>query len=288
MRNTMYDYLKPIADGLPMRQSGTWAKAKLDYVNRYIAVFETSMRNKWERRNYIDIFAGPGKNQVRDTDEVLLGSPLLALTTQHPFTGYYFVDKDPANTTALEARVSASELRDQVNILTGDSNSLVDQIVSDLTKASSQALNLAFLDPQGLELHWQTVARLASVWKMDLIINYPRSGLTRTMEQYSKVDEETLVDRFFGSREWRDVLRNSNRALWQRQLLDLYKGKLSALGYQEIINSDELGDEPLMRNEKQAPLYHLIFASKSALGHKFWREITKRDVFGQRRLFDSF
>ena len=76
----MYDYLKPIADGLPMRQSGTWAKAKLDYVNRYIAVFETSMRNKWERRNYIDIFAGPGKNQVRDTDEVLLGSPPVSYT----------------------------------------------------------------------------------------------------------------------------------------------------------------------------------------------------------------
>lgn len=284
----MYDFLKPIEDGLPMRQSGVWAKAKLDYVNRYIAVFETSMRQKWERRNYIDIFAGPGKNQVRDTNEVLLGSPLLALTTQHPFTGYYFIDKDSSNTAALEARAMASGLGDQVKIRTGDSNNLVDWIVGDLSKAPSQALNLAFLDPEGLELHWQTVARLASVWKMDLIINYPRSGLTRNMEQYSKADEDTPVDRFFGGREWRDVLRESNRGLWQRHLLDLYKSKLAALGYQEIRNSDELGDEPLMRNEKQATLYHLIFASKNTLGHKFWKDITKRDVFGQRRLFDSF
>ena len=107
----MYDYLRPIVDGLPMRQSGVWAKAKLDYVNRYMAVFETSMRQKWEKRNYIDIFAGPGKNLVRDTNEVLLGSPLLALTTQYPFTGYYFVDKNPANTAALEARAAASGLR---------------------------------------------------------------------------------------------------------------------------------------------------------------------------------
>lgn len=145
------------------------------------------MRQKWERRNYIDIFAGPGKNQVRDTNEVLLGSPLLALTTQHPFTGYYFIDKDPSNTAALEARAMASGLGDQVKIRTGDSNNLVDWIVGDLSKAPSQALNLAFLDPEGLELHWQTVARLASVWKMDLIINYPRSGLTEIWNSIPKL-----------------------------------------------------------------------------------------------------
>jgi len=43
----MEDYLFPVDDGLPMRSAGLWAKAKLDYLARYIGVFETSMRQRW-------------------------------------------------------------------------------------------------------------------------------------------------------------------------------------------------------------------------------------------------
>lgn len=280
----MSDYLQPVDDGLAMRPSGRWAEEKLDYLKRYIDVFETSMREKWERRNYIDVLSGPGKNQVRDTGKVLLGSPLLALTTRYPFTGYYFVDIDPNNIATLEKRIAASELRSQVKTYIGDCNLVVDSIVADLLRQGQNSLNLAFLDPEGLELHWKTVMRLASIRRMDLIINYPRVGLSRTIPLYLNVDDETPIDRFFGDREWRDVVRQSPTRIQHRQLLDIYKDKLSSLGYQEIKNSEELGEEPLMRNEKQAPLYHLIFASKNSLGHKFWNQITKRDVHGQKRL----
>jgi three-Cys-motif partner protein len=286
MGEPMNDYLQPVNDNLPMRSSGRWAEEKLDYLKRYIDVFETSMREKWERRNYIDILSGPGKNQLRETGKVLLGSPLLALTTRYPFTGYYFVDIEPDNIATLETRFAASELKSQVKTYTGDCNLLVDSIVADLQKEGRSSLNLAFLDPEGLELHWRTVMRLASIRRMDLIINYPRGGLSRTIPLFLDAEDETPIDRFFGGREWRDVVRQSPTRIQHRQLLDIYKGKLLGLGYQEIKNSDELGEEPLTRNKKQAPLYHLIFASKSSLGHKFWNQITKRDVHGQRRLFD--
>ncbi len=280
----MNDYLKPIEDDLPMRQSGIWAQAKLDYLKRYINVFETSMRKKWPKRNYIDLFAGPGKNLVEKTGEVLLGSPLLALTTQHPFTGYYFVDNDPRNVASLTKRIEASEHVNLVRTYVGDSNQLVNSIAAALMKEQYESLNLAFLDPEGFELHWMTVARLASVRKMDLIINYSKGGLNRILKQCLDAGDETPLDKFFGGREWRDVVLTQPKASHHRGLLDLYKRKLQALGYQDVRNSDELGDEPLMRNEKQAPLYHLIFASKSDLGHKFWYEVTRRDVFGQRQL----
>lgn len=97
----MYTYLKKTEDGLPMRQTGRCAAVKLDYLRRYIDVFETSMRKKWSFRNYIGLLAGPGKNLVEETGEVMLGSPLLALTTQYPFTGYYFVEQEEENARAL-------------------------------------------------------------------------------------------------------------------------------------------------------------------------------------------
>ena len=85
-------YLKPEDDGLLMRKSGPWAVIKLDYLSRYINIFETSMRSKpWRKRHFIDLFSGPGKCFVPENKKIFLGSPLIALTTSHPFTDYFYV-----------------------------------------------------------------------------------------------------------------------------------------------------------------------------------------------------
>jgi len=273
-----------------MRPSGPWATEKLDYLQRYINVFETSMRERWEIRNYIDLLAGPGKNRIREAGTILLGSPLLALTTEYPFTGCYFVDADAENTVTLQTRCDVSPHRDRVHIYTGDSNILIDDIVAKLKQDEHRSLNLAFLDPEGLELRWETVAKLASIRRMDLIINYPEGGLNRTMSKVFENTDETSVDRFFGTRSWREIYaqwRLTRHDGIHGQLIDLYKSRLQTLGYSEIRQADEIGDEPLMRNVKRrAPLYRLLFASKHPLGQKFWHAITRRDVYGQGRLFE--
>ncbi len=248
------------------------------------------MRNKWGIRNYIDLMAGPGRNRVRGTNKVLLGSPLLALATKHPFTGYYFVDLEKKNTDALAERCSAAQAG-SVNVRTGDCNQEVHAIVAALRHDQNRSLNLAFLDPEGLELHRSTIAKLASIRRMDLIINYPEGGLNRLMKKSYQQDADTLVDYYFGDRGWRTIYENwlarPGRGL-HRQLIDHYKGKLHDLGYVDVRGIDGFDDEPLMRNVKRnAPLYRLLFASKHPLAEQFWRDITKRDVHGQMRLFDS-
>lgn len=288
----MYTFLQQTDDGLPMRPSGSWAAEKLDYLKRYINVFETSMRVKWPVRNYIDLLAGPGKNFVRETEQVMLGSPLLALTTKYPFTGYFFVDVEKINTDALRERCRASEHSDRVRVLTGDCNVEIDNILTEMKPDANRSLNLAFLDSEGLELRWDTVAKLASLRRMDLIINYPQGGLNRVMPQAIQEEGETLIDNFFGGRDWRAIYQEwliSRGPDPHWQLLDLYKSKLQGAGYREVKRDDEVGDEPLMRNvKKNAPLYRLLFASKHALGNQFWHAVTRRDVHGQLRLLDSY
>jgi len=287
----MYTYLQNSDDNLPMRSAGQWAAEKLDYLRRYIDVFETSMRNKWPQRNYVDLLAGPGKNRIERTGEVLLGSPLLALTTQYPFTGYYFVESDPTSANALSTRCSASDLSESVRLAVGDCNQVVELIVEQLKVNEGRSLNLAFLDPEGLELQWTTIARLASVRRMDLIINYPQGGLNRFMPVAIEQEGETLVDTFFGSHDWRPIhteYQKGGQIGLHRHLIDLYMGRLRTLGYVEVRRDEEVGDEPLIRNaRRRAPLYRLLFASKHPLGEKFWHAVTRRDVHGQRRLFDA-
>ncbi|MBN1876921.1 MAG: three-Cys-motif partner protein TcmP [Anaerolineae bacterium] len=79
-------YLDAQDDGLLMRPMKDWAAEKLDYLERYLNIFTTSMRNqRWRALNYIDLFAGPGKCQHEASSDVYLGSPLLALTTKKSF-----------------------------------------------------------------------------------------------------------------------------------------------------------------------------------------------------------
>jgi three-Cys-motif partner protein len=288
----MQAYLEAEDDGLVMRSSGPWALKKLDYLRRYVDTFITSMRDKpWRAMHYIDLFAGPGKCSVRDSNETYLGSPLIALKATYPFTRYYFADLQSDNIFALRKRCSASPLAGRVRYFVGDSNQVIHKITEQISEIDQEflrgqwpSLNLAFLDPAGIDLHWETVETLAQINRMDLVIHYPQMGLSRSMPLVFESPEDSKVDSFFGGREWREIYRKwQNRTGLHRKLIDHYKEKLRNLGYIEVLRGDE--PEPLMRNKKRkAPLYRLIFASKHPLGHDFWRAVTSRDVYGQRRL----
>ncbi len=229
-------YFQPVDDGLPLRESGQWVEEKLYYVERYLRTFIVAMRNQPFRAiRFIDLFAGPGKCLIRESGEVKLGSALLSLQLGPLFTEYIFADFDRENVDALRTRCAIFAEQTSLNFHIGDSNELVVGIVerikhndSVFIQGKGPSLNLCFLDPEGLELNWTTVASLASVAKMDLIIHYSQSGLTRNMEQMASKDDETRIDRFFGDSEWRRIFSSgrekgqSNNRI-HRDLIDYYK-----------------------------------------------------------------
>lgn len=294
----MDKYLLPEDDGLSARDSGEWVKEKLFYVQRYIDAFEVAMRQKsWRRRIYVDLFSGPGKCIVRGTNEYLLGSPLLALSTQYPFTDYYFGDLEQQNIECLLERSRGAKVpRNHIHPLIGDANQRVRDVVKDIEQLDKpfiqgvgSCLNLAFLDPEGLELEWTTVEALGKMKTMDLIIHYSQSGLTRNLDRYCDNDENTVIDRFFGDRNWRkvykDALQKRESIGVHRMLIDYYKANLGKLKYIVINDQQHTVSEPLIRNtDTNAPLYRLIFASKHPLGNKIWNEVTKKNFYGQRNL----
>ena len=291
----MDKYLLPEDDGLPVRPSGDWAKDKLFYVKHYIDTFEKSMRKKeWRSRIFIDLFAGPGKCIDRDTQEYFLGSPLLALTTEFPFTDYFFVDTDTESLEALKIRSQKTAAPvDRIRFLPGNSNKMVHEVTKEIRRIDSQyipgvwpSLNLAFLDPNGLELEWNIVAELAQMKRMDLIIHYSQQGVERMVKRSINSQSETTLDRFFGDAGWRVVYNNHKDSArgYHRPLINYYKSKLKGLKYVEVKDDEEIWTEPLMRNQKNAPLYRLLFASKSELGVKFWKDITRIKRSGQIQL----
>jgi three-Cys-motif partner protein len=269
---------------------GNWGMKKLHYLNRYFTITTVSMSEKpWRQMNYIDLFAGCGKNRVSRTKKIFLGSPVLALKLQKPFTKYYFVDNDETNLVALRARGNSSNLKSRIKYFLGDGNEKAKEIVKEIAVVDKpyiegvwNSFNVAFLDPFSFELQWDTISQLASIKFMDLIIYYPQNALERAMPKLYHNKKPSVIDIFFGTDNWRRIYESYKSGKIQnlhRELLDFYWSRLSSFGYLE-----NNGTEPLITNTKNAPLYRLILASKDKKGIQFWNEAIKRDEKGQLTL----
>ncbi len=269
-------YLRNEADELQPRDSQDYAKDKLTILKGYMARFTTAMKDKpWRALNYVDLQAGPGKNKFSPSGDIMLGSPLLAFTTRFPFNNLFLVEMGPTEFEALETRVGASDRRERVKLFNDDCNLAVDTIVERIRQIDEEyiegiwpSLNLAFLDPEGLEIEWQTVEKLASLQRMDLIINFSTSGITRNAGMAAQQKEDTIFDRFFGTRDWRLVYNQARRggsSVVRRELIDFYLDRLNAMGYVETKR-----EEKEFKNVQNVQIYTMIFASKNDLGIKFW------------------
>ena len=269
-------YLRNEADELPTRDSQDYAKDKLTILKGYMGRFTTAMKDKkWRALNYIDLQAGPGKNRFSPSGDVMLGSPLLALTTRFAFDSLFLIEMGAQEFGALKARVGSSDLKVRAQLYNEDCNVAVNRIVNVISQVDGKfisgkwpSLNLAFLDPEGLEIQWQTVEKLAGLSRMDLIINFSTSGITRNAGLAANTEEDTSVDRFFGTRDWRSVYedaRDGGSTVVRRTLIDFYLGRLHDMGYVETKR-----EEKEFKNQRNVQIYTMIFASKNDLGVKFW------------------
>ncbi len=272
-------YLDAVDDGLPMRSAQAYVDYKLKTLEHYLHQTNTAMhKHPWRARYYLDLQAGPGKNRLKEDGSIILGSPLLALNAPFPPDKFVFNELDPKLNEALKKRVSESPLAERVSIHCGDLNGVVDTVCREIAAQDAvyregfySCFNIAFLDPEGLELEWTTVERLARMKKMDLIINFSTGGLKRSIGRRNL----DAVDRFFGTPDWRQVWEQTRPSMQRRAIIDFYRRRLEAFGYYIDIDPELGGQYMAVNNSKNVELYSLIFASKNPLGDKFWRQSTK-------------
>lgn len=268
-------------DGLCVRQVGDWSKEKLHYVARYMDMFTTSMRKKWVLV-YVDLFAGPGKSKVKNTGEVVKGSPLLALDLPYRFNKYIFVETDPKSLSALEKRIAA--YRDHTDIYTKetDCNMAAAEIASLIP---SDALTLAFIDPEGCDIHFATIKALADSRRVDLLMTFPMGmDIKRNVDTDARHpgNDWTRFDHFFGTTDWRRTyLTAFASGGWKvaiQKIMEFYKDQLKDLGYKEIKTPLE---KLIRETHTDVPLYYLLFASKNRLGTDFWKKVLAKSPSGQ-------
>lgn len=67
-------------DGFAIPEIEQWNLEKYRLIGKYIETFTQNRREKSEDMIFVDLTAGSGVNRIKETGELVLGSPLIALS----------------------------------------------------------------------------------------------------------------------------------------------------------------------------------------------------------------
>lgn len=257
----------PRDDGLIAPEVGEHSKDKHYFLERYIYAFTTLMRKKWRHLHYIDLFAGAGITRLKKSRKLSWGSPLIAAQAQTPFDNLHYCEKSRKKREALRIRVGRLRSGSNDQILDGDANKKINEIVEVIP--STRSLSLAFLDPCGLHLDYETLRTLSFI-RCDLIIYFPdRVDFLRNWKLNYFDDPESNPDRVLGpDADWRSVFEHKPKSVWVEALRNLYVAQIKKLGYRFF--------EYERIFAKRLPIYQLIFCSGHRLGADLWRRVATK------------
>lgn len=279
----MTEYAR-IPDDLPVYECGEWTRQKLFFLCNYLAQFTQAMigNPKWASMNYVDLFASSGicstKNERGDSQRYP-GSALLAAGCLKPFDTLFLVERESEKLNALKSRIDRLNPPCKRRYWTGDTNETIGEVAAALPDKS---LTVAFVDPFSLDIHFQTIAALATARPIDLLILFADDmDLVRNVEEYYYPRLGGKLDLFLGPDScWRDKWDHLQvrDAPHVRQLFsEIYLEQLKRLGY--------IHTETIQIPRTGRPLYRLIYASKHPLGLKFWQIAASEDFSRNKGLF---
>ncbi|MCH7768621.1 MAG: three-Cys-motif partner protein TcmP [Nitrospinae bacterium] len=260
-------------DELLTPEVGPWAEEKYKYVSYYNKLFSTSMKDRWDCRTYIDLFAGAGRSRIRRTNKILAGSPLLALGVPDQYDKYIICEKDEELMEALKSRIEKEYSHADVKYVLGDCNEMVDEICAAIPKPSPRrtVLSFCFIDPYNIDIHFETVRRLSDFFIDFLMVLALGMDAQRNESHYCRPDV-TRVDYFLGDINWRDEWEQERRkkgVMFRTFLAKKYASQMETIGYTGTSLEKMKRITP---SDRDLSLYYLAFFSRSDRGRKFWEQ----------------
>lgn len=276
------------SDGLPIRCVGDWGLNKVNYISRYFYIFATSMREKWEHINYIEICSGPGVCVYRTKGDIYKENDGTALSIiksdgfKYDNVKALFIDINDTVVDTLNTRIRNLGQSHKAKAIIGDYNKS-EEIIKNIKENLNmrKALNLVVIDPTDCSVPFETIKNITSQLKADVIINFAYgTDLLRNIVKAIKAEIQTdKYKKFLGSEDFfeRHDIKKLAKQNDTQKLLHLYYAEYK-------INFEKL-------NYKYNDIftiehfYALIFLSEHKLALKFWKAALKKDSKGQSNLF---
>jgi len=263
-------------DGLPCPEVGPWAETKHNIVSYYARLFSTGMKKKWDKRAYIELYAGAGHSRIRGTSRTIMGSPLRALSLPDPFDKYIFCEEDPTLLRALELRARKIAPDADVICIAGNCNERASDIVHAIPVGSkgNTALSLCFADPCDIGMKLRTIRSIARDRYVDfLVLLALYMDANRAYQHYVKPGS-TKVAELLDCSTWRTqwAKNQSDGVPFPKFLAESFSERMESLGY---IRQPMHKMKEVIFPDKNWPLYRLALFSRSPLAYKFWDDVLK-------------
>jgi three-Cys-motif partner protein len=208
---------------------GAWTELKLRAIGDYLAFYTKALQHrpspetpfhKW----YIDAFAGTGERTeertvgglhegqpTRRERFQLEGSARRALKVEPSFQHYVFIEANQRRFRALQKLGHEFPDRD-IHCLCGDANVELQKLFASAPwmRGSAQASlqrAVAFLDPYGMNVRWDTLRLLAETKRVDVWYLFPlHAALRQLAHRHGAVDEtkRAALTEVFGTEDWEE------------------------------------------------------------------------------------
>jgi three-Cys-motif partner protein len=198
---------------------GSHTDDKTARVGDYLPAFNIALKKQGFRRVYIEGCAGSGERTqtwpampLLDGEAAALqavsvpGSARLAIQATPPFDRYYFIEKDENHCAALQ-HVAADFPDRSIECHCADANVLIQRICRETQWRGRVGIRgVAFLDPYGMQIGWETVEAIARTRAIDCWYFFPLMGLYRQAANSAPDINERKQERLnwvLGTSEWR-------------------------------------------------------------------------------------
>jgi three-Cys-motif partner protein len=265
-------------DSLELDEVGPWAKEKHERLRKYVDI-SRAVRRKFLNRSgcatYIDLFCGSGRCFIRDTNERIDGSPLVAFKSARdggaPFSEIHITDLEEEKVAAAAKRIA--DAGGAAATYVGKAEDIAPQIVARL---NPYGLHFAFLDPYNLDaLPFSVIEALGRLKYIDMLIHVSAQDLQRNLDAYSMSTDGPL-DRFAPG--WRTaVSQKQTQKATRAAYIAYWASKMEALGLPPARRT-----ELVSGTTKNQRLYWLVFVSRSDFAKSLWDKIRK--ISGQGEL----
>ncbi len=293
-----------------MTWGNKWTIEKLDafkkYVNAYLTIMEPNKKRYGWKTLYFDGFAGSGDLNKRGHDDnetdntvsflnldieeketqVYKGAAERVLNLTHKFDYYYFVDLNKESLDRLEEKLKSFDMGPKIQFRPGDANVWIKELAAALKK-DTKLKALVLLDPFGMQINWESIELLKDT-ASDMWILVP-SGviINRLLDRKAGLPHITKLCSFFGITEeeirkefynekvsttlFGEETKTEKKSDPIRKITDLYIKRLS--GIWKYVTKEPL----VMKNTRNVPIFHFVFASNKPTGLKIAKDIIGKD-----------
>lgn len=257
---------------------GIWSEVKLAIIKRYAAAYTQVMEGQRRRKLgrlrwlYIDGYAGSGHHVSKTRNELVEGSPLIALRTDPPFHEYHFIDADPDKANELRNQVGN---RTDVFVYSGDCNEVLLSKVFPRAAYGEYKRALCLLDPYNINLTWEVIEAAGKAKSIEIFVNFMimdinRNALRKNPDKIVKSKAEQMT-RLWGDDSWHDAGYEYPTLFGEDMPLKVSNERFSEAFRQRLIQRAGFKFVPApmpMRTKTNAVIYYLYFASQKEAGKK--------------------